>query len=149
MRIFKLTDTWEVVRDTRCLFCMEKRQNHVRMNSENESKEFLRELWQEKPGWKHMLLFGGTLSRLTLFAAKVFKDLGSLSWMFLWKVQYFPDFFEQRGPSSMAKVCSDVTLQHALQRLGIHVRVGKLQRLLRRCRAQRPRLSTRSMGHHL
>ena len=28
-------------------------QNHVRMNSESESKGLLREPWQEKPGWKH------------------------------------------------------------------------------------------------
>ena len=46
----KLTDAWEVVRDTRFLFCMEKRQNHVRMNSEGESERSLREPWQEKPG---------------------------------------------------------------------------------------------------
>ena len=37
LRISKLTDTWEVVRDVRCLLRMEKRQNHVRMNSESES----------------------------------------------------------------------------------------------------------------
>ena len=50
--VSKLTDTWEVVRDTRCLFCMDKRQNHVRMNSESESDELLREPWQEKPRWR-------------------------------------------------------------------------------------------------
>ena len=38
MRILKLKDTLEVVRDTRCLHCMGKRQNHVMMNSESESK---------------------------------------------------------------------------------------------------------------
>ena len=32
---------------------MEKRQDQVRMNSKIESEELLRELWQEKPGWKH------------------------------------------------------------------------------------------------
>ena len=48
----KLTDTWEGVRDTRCFFCMEKQQNHERMNSESESEEFLREPWQQKPGWR-------------------------------------------------------------------------------------------------
>ena len=60
--MLKLTHTWEVVRDTRCLFCMEMRQNHVEMNSESESEKLLaepwqkpgwREPWQEKPGWKH------------------------------------------------------------------------------------------------
>ena len=54
MRILKLTDTWEVVRNTRCLFCMEKRQNHVRRNSESESEELLREPWQEKPGLENL-----------------------------------------------------------------------------------------------
>ena len=44
MRILKLADAWEVVRDTRCLLCMEKRQDHVRTNSENGSEEFLRTL---------------------------------------------------------------------------------------------------------
>ena len=39
----KLTDTLEVVRDTRCLYRMEKRLNHVRMNSESESERLLRE----------------------------------------------------------------------------------------------------------
>ena len=53
MRILKLTDTWDVVRDARCLFWMEKRQNHVWLNSESESGELLREPWQEEPGWKH------------------------------------------------------------------------------------------------
>ena len=38
MRVQKLTDILEVARDTRCLFCMEKRQNHERMNSECESE---------------------------------------------------------------------------------------------------------------
>ena len=42
----------EVVQDTRCLFCNEKRQNHVKMDSESESEELLREPWQEKPGLK-------------------------------------------------------------------------------------------------
>ena len=41
------------VRHMRCLLCREKRQNHVRMNSDSESEGLLRELWQEKPGWKH------------------------------------------------------------------------------------------------
>ena len=54
MRILKFTDTCEVVPDTRCLLCMEKRQNHVRMNSERESKGLLREPWQERPGWREL-----------------------------------------------------------------------------------------------
>ena len=52
LRISKLTDTLEVVRDVRCSHRMEKRQNHVRMNSESESEQLLREPCREKPGWK-------------------------------------------------------------------------------------------------
>ena len=51
-RILKLKDTWEVVRGTRCFFCLEKRENHGRINSESEPEELLREPWQERPGWK-------------------------------------------------------------------------------------------------
>ena len=47
------TDILEVVRDTRCLLCMEKRENHERRNAERESERLLREPWQDKPGWKH------------------------------------------------------------------------------------------------
>ena len=47
MRILKLTETWEGVRDMRCLIGNERRQNHVRMNSESESEELLRKPWQE------------------------------------------------------------------------------------------------------
>ena len=36
----------------RIIEAQEKRQNHVRMNSESESEDFLREPWQEKPGWR-------------------------------------------------------------------------------------------------
>ena len=43
LRMLKLTDTSEVVRETRCLHRMGKRQNHVRMNSESESERLLRE----------------------------------------------------------------------------------------------------------
>ena len=43
MRILKLTDTLEVVRDTRCLLRMEKRQSHMMMNAERESERSLRE----------------------------------------------------------------------------------------------------------
>ena len=49
----KLTDTLEVVRDVRCSLRMEKRQNHVKMNSESESEQLLREPLREKPGWKN------------------------------------------------------------------------------------------------
>ena len=52
-RILKRTDTLEVVGDTRCSFCVEKRQNHVRMYSESESEKLWREALQEKPGLKH------------------------------------------------------------------------------------------------
>ena len=41
LRILKLTEMSEVVWDTRCLLCMEKRQNHVKMNSENNSERLL------------------------------------------------------------------------------------------------------------
>ena len=40
LRILTLTDTWEVVCDTRCLFGREKRQNHERMNSESGSERY-------------------------------------------------------------------------------------------------------------
>ena len=53
LRVSKLTDTLEVVRDVRCSLRMEKRQNHVRMNSESESEQLSREPWRGKPGWKH------------------------------------------------------------------------------------------------
>ena len=43
LRILKLTDTSEVVRGTRCLHRMGKRQNYVRMNSESESERLLTE----------------------------------------------------------------------------------------------------------
>ena len=43
LRILTFTDTLEVVRDTRCLHRMEKRQNHVRTNSESESERLLGE----------------------------------------------------------------------------------------------------------
>ena len=48
LRISKLTDTLEVVRDVLCSLRMEKRQNHVRINSESESEQFLRQPWREK-----------------------------------------------------------------------------------------------------
>ena len=40
----------EVVRDMRCIFGKERRQNHVRMHSESESERLWREAWREKPG---------------------------------------------------------------------------------------------------
>ena len=49
LRISKLTDTLEVVRDVRCSLRIEKRQNHVRVNSESGSEQLLREPWREKP----------------------------------------------------------------------------------------------------
>ena len=34
------------------LIWQEERQNHVRMDSESESEELLRETWHQKPGWR-------------------------------------------------------------------------------------------------
>ena len=53
LRILKLTDILEVVWETRCLLCMDKRQNHVKMNSDSNSERLLREPCLEKPGWKN------------------------------------------------------------------------------------------------
>ena len=43
LRTLKLTVTLEVVRDTHCLYRIEKSPNHARMNSESGSERLLRE----------------------------------------------------------------------------------------------------------